>query len=190
MEHKVTTYYLEMNSKDSFIAKKGYTDKIEIKEIDNDSYINFIFFAGVGLPFKWYSRLKWDIKKWKNYFKENKVKTFIGFSENKLIGYYELEKQNNNTIEIKFFGLLPNYIGKGLGSMFLSHAIKSSWQLKPQKVWLHTCSIDHQFAYKNYLARGFELTKQVEDIENIPSKEELLKLISNYYKNFIESYTN
>ena len=189
MQQKVTTYYLEMDSKDKFIAKTDFENKIKIKKIDNDAYLNFIFFAGVGLPFKWYSRLKWDIKKWQNYFLENTVKTYIGFDGNKLIGYYELEKQENKIVEIKFFGLLPNYIGKGLGSMFLSHAINNSWQLNAKKVCLHTCSIDHQSAYKNYVARGFELIKQVEDIENIPSKKELLQMISGFFDNFIQKYT-
>ena len=76
---KVTTYYLEMDSKNKFIAKTGFNSKIEIKEIDNDAYLNFIFFAGVGLPFKWYSRLKWSIDEWQKYFTKKHCKNVYWF---------------------------------------------------------------------------------------------------------------
>ncbi|MBN1252064.1 MAG: GNAT family N-acetyltransferase, partial [Bacteroidales bacterium] len=190
MQQKVTIFYLEMTNKNQFIPKIGFEDEIEIKEIENDEYLNFVFFTGVGLPFKWYSRLKWNISEWQNYFKNNNVKTYLGFHRNKLIGYYELEIQADNNIEIMFFGLLPNQIGKALGSKFLSHAINSSWKLNPKRIYLHTCSIDHQFAYQNYVSRGFELYKQEDEIEDIPSKNEFVEMISNYYNNYIDRFSS
>jgi len=38
----------------------------------------------------------------------------------------------------------------------LSEAIKSSFNMGGERVWVHTCSLDHKNALKNYLARGMK----------------------------------
>ncbi|WP_146066650.1 GNAT family N-acetyltransferase, partial [Candidatus Venteria ishoeyi] len=109
---QVTTYHLEMTDRNQFRPKPGFYPEIEIKEIENDAFINFMLFAGVGLPWIWYSRLSWSIQEWQNYFNSHSCKTYIGFKGKAIVGYFELELQDDKNIEIKFFGLLPQFIGK------------------------------------------------------------------------------
>ena len=62
-------------------------------------------------------------------------------------------------MEIAYFGILEEYQNKKLGSFLLSEAIKKSFNENINRVWLHTCSLDHENALKNYLARGMKIFK-------------------------------
>jgi GNAT superfamily N-acetyltransferase len=73
--------------------------------------------------------------------------------------YFELEKNNDN-VEIAYFGLLPQFIGRGIGGYLLTRAVEQAWQMSAERVWIHTCSLDHPGALSNYQARGFRLLKQ------------------------------
>jgi len=64
-------------------------------------------------------------------------------------------------VEIAYFGLLPEYIGRGLGGALLASAIENAWAWSPtpSRVWVHTCNRDHPNALANYQARGFKIYK-------------------------------
>ena len=62
--------------------------------------------------------------------------------------------------EIAYFGLLKEFHNKKLGSYLLSIAIKKSFQDKSERVWVHTCSLDHKNALNNYLSRGMKIFKR------------------------------
>jgi len=70
--------------------------------------------------------------------------------------------QNIKEIEIAYFGILDEYFGKRLGGYLLSEAIKLSFSKASLRVWVHTCSLDHENALKNYLARGMKIFKSEE----------------------------
>ena len=82
--------------------------------------------------------------------------------KNDLAGYYELISHFDlQEIEIAYFGLLEDYHNKKLGGHLLSSAIKKSFEKKNiQRVWVHTCTFDHENALKNYLARGMKIYKK------------------------------
>ena len=69
-------------------------------------------------------------------------------------GYVEFDKRRLPDVEIAYFGLLPEFIGQGLGGYFLRWALHRAWQLQPGRVWLHTCSLDHPNALNNYQKAG------------------------------------
>ena len=75
-------------------------------------------------------------------------------------GYFELKAHEDDSIEIAYFGLLPEFIGRGWGKYLLTRAVQSAWQLGPRRVWLHTCTLDHPAALPNYLKRGFRPVRQ------------------------------
>ena len=62
-------------------------------------------------------------------------------------------------IEIAYFGILEEYFGRKLGGYLLSEAINISFSLGFVRVWVHTCSLDHKNALKNYIARGMKVFK-------------------------------
>jgi len=70
-------------------------------------------------------------------------------------GYFELAKHDDGNVEIAYFGLIPAFIGRGIGGAMLTRAVSEAWALGTQRVWLHTCTLDSAHALPNYKARGF-----------------------------------
>ncbi len=72
------------------------------------------------------------------------------------MGWYELRQVlEDASVEIAYFGLAPDAIGRGLGKHLLSCAVRDAWALGPTRVWLHTSTLDHPHARSNYEKRGF-----------------------------------
>lgn len=75
-------------------------------------------------------------------------------------GFAELDRRNPHEIELVQFGLMPGYLGQGLGKYFLQWTIDYVWRHEPHRFWLHTCTLDHPAALPNYLQSGFTLYKE------------------------------
>ena len=68
--------------------------------------------------------------------------------------------------EVAYFGLVPDYIGRGLGPCLLGWGLDRAWSYGPRRVWLHTCSLDHPKALSVYRRTGFEVfDRRVEPVE-------------------------
>ena len=70
-------------------------------------------------------------------------------------------------IELAYFGLLPGFIGRGLGGFFLRALVDNAWAANPKRLWLHSCNFDHPSAFAHYQRAGFvpykQETKRIED---------------------------
>ena len=159
MNKKVERNYLEISSLEDFKDSFYNSDKHSVQLVDPvDFQLNKFFYKNVGKNHHWIDRLVWTEKQWSEYVSDKKVKTYVlKFKEN-LAGYFELIL-NLNEVEIAYLGLLEEYQNQKLGSYLLSSAIKNSFLNKPKRVWVHTCSLDHHNALKNYIARGMKIFK-------------------------------
>jgi len=157
---KIQRNYLEINSltelKESNIVIGGYSVQLVEPE---DFQLNKFFYKNVGKKHHWVDRLIWTEKQWIEYVSDKKVKTYVLKNTNDLAGYFELILHQNE-IEIAYLGLLEDYQNKKLGSFLLSSAIKNSFLEKPNRVWVHTCSLDHKNALNNYVSRGMKIFKK------------------------------
>ncbi len=155
----VTTYYLEMLHPSRLRRGKRTVDGWELRRADRSIEINREFYRSVGAGWYWLDRLKWNDDRWQAYIDQPGLATWIGYIDGEPVGYFELDHQPTTGVEIAYFGLLPAFVGRGLGGVLLSEAVERAWRLEPPRVWLHTCTLDHPRALSNYLARGFEIYK-------------------------------
>jgi GNAT superfamily N-acetyltransferase len=65
---------------------------------------------------------------------------------------------------LSYFGLLPPFLGQGIGGALLTAAIERAWAMDARRVWVHTCTLDHPAALRNYQARGFRLYDEKQTI--------------------------
>jgi len=122
--------------------------------------LNKFFYKNIGKKHKWTDRLVWTESQWIEYVSSKKIKTYILKYQNDLAGYFELIfHSDEKEVEIAYFGLLEEFQNKKLGSYLLSQAIKKSFNSKVNRVRVHTCSLDHKNALKNYIARGMKIFK-------------------------------
>ena len=161
MTEEVKRSYLEINSLKDLQESKKPSDDYVVKLIEpTDFQLNKFFYKNIGKKHKWIDRLIWTEEQWIKYVSNRNVKTFVLKNKKDLVGFFELiihsEKQE---VEIAYFGILEEYQNKKLGSFLLSDAIKKSFQQNVERVWLHTCSLDHKNALNNYLARGMKIFK-------------------------------
>jgi len=122
--------------------------------------LNKFFYKNIGKKHQWIDRLIWTESQWINYVSNKNVKTYVFKFKNDLAGFFELifhgEKKE---VEIAYFGLLEEFQNKKLGSYLLYQAIQKSFNVGIDRVWVHTCSLDHKNALHNYIARGMKIFK-------------------------------
>ena len=160
---KVQRYFLDYEfSKNENITKNENKNSLKIIQGDKKNFeINKFFYRQIGKDYFWRDRLVWTDKQWLKYTSNPLLETWIlKDSNNDLMGYYEIEKHDNKEFELINMGILSEFRSKGYGSLLLTHVLKQSYTDKAEKVWVHTCSLDHKFALANYLSRGFKIFKK------------------------------
>ena len=153
--------FLELKDLKNLKTNSTNKKKYLVKKIKPDFQLNKFFYKQVGKKHRWIDRLSWSDEKWINYISNKNLETYIICESEELVGFFEL--LNNPELqetEISYFGLLEEYIGKGIGGYALSVAIRKSFEKNIRRVWLHTCTLDHPNALKNYIARGMTIFKK------------------------------
>ena len=161
MTEKIFRNYLEIKSLEDFKEVEAPSQYSFVELLNpKDFQLNKFFYKNVGKKHRWIDRLIWTDLNWIEYVSNKKLFTYVLKEKNEIAGYYELLfYENNKEAEIAYFGILEEYFGKKLGGYLLSEAIKNSFNQGAKRVWVHTCSLDHENALKNYLARGMKVFK-------------------------------
>ncbi len=161
MKEEVKRNYLEISSINDLNEVNKPSEDYSLNLIDPINFqLNKFFYKNIGKKHKWVDRLIWNEQNWIDYVSSEKVKTYVLKKKDELVGFFELifhfEKKE---VEIAYFGILEEYQNKKLGSFLLTEAIKKSFDENINRVWLHTCSLDHKNALNNYIARGMKIFK-------------------------------
>lgn len=174
MEELVTTYHLEINDPADFTPTAASRTAYEVVRARVPlPELNRFLYASVGADWRWYMRLTWDYAQWRDYLERDEVGTWIAYVDGTPAGYFELERQPPDSVEIAYFGLMPQFIGGGMGGALLTDAVNAAFEFgaggrDATRVWLHTCTLDHPAALGNYQARGFRIFDTVEEVEEVP----------------------
>lgn len=136
-------------------------------------YARFLY-GLVGGPWHWTDRLGWSRQQWLDDLIVPGTEFWILYGQGVPLGYAHLQPlaaDRGTQVEVRYFGLAEQAIGRGLGSRLLEHAVHAAWTLPERcelapvsRVWVHTCSLDGPAALTNYQARGFVLIS-TEDTE-------------------------
>ncbi|MCV2402401.1 GNAT family N-acetyltransferase [Marinomonas sp. C2222] len=157
----VTTYYLEMNSPSELIEKTN-SKGLNLLEVRVDQFeFNRFLYQYIGGPWEWTDKLSLPDDEWKQYVENPNLRTWVAYFDGAIAGYFELLATDDGDTEIAYFGLSSPFIGRGFGGYLLSEAIKCAWQMpSTRRVFVHTCTLDHESALRNYQARGLKIYKE------------------------------
>jgi len=158
---EVQRNYLEINSIKDLNDVIEPSDDFSLNLLKPINFqLNKFFYKNIGKKHKWVDRLVWTEAQWIDYVSDKNVKTYIFKFKDDLAGFFELISHNEKKeVEIAYFGLLEEFHNKKLGSYLLSQAIKKSFTENINRVWVHTCTLDHKNALKNYISRGMKIFK-------------------------------
>ncbi|MFI7383879.1 GNAT family N-acetyltransferase [Streptomyces sp. NPDC049813] len=163
----VTTWSLEQTSPSDLrpaVPPAGETVRIVRAELPSPEFSRFLY-ASVGGDIKWIDRLGWSYAQWQEQVGRPGAETWVAYDRGTPAGYVELAAQDDGVVEIVYFGLIPAFRGRRIGGHLLSYGVARAWDLAERwpertptkRVWLHTCSLDGEYARANYERRGFRV---------------------------------
>lgn len=165
----VTTYFLEMTRREDLRPKRSPRGGLSFVEAKIPlPELNRFLYTAVGGDLFWVDRLGWTYEEWSRYLMREALATWILYVEGTPAGYCELENQPGGDVEIRSLGLIPRFVGEGLGGHLLTEGVERAWDRGAERVWLHTCSLDHPKALNNYLARGFREFRRETQEKDLP----------------------
>jgi GNAT superfamily N-acetyltransferase len=157
----VTRTYLELNAPQDLVGADRPDDGSRVERVPEcpPSFFRYLYTA-VGGRYHWIDRLPWTDDDIRRYLATPGVSFWVLYSAGAPAGYFELKRHADASVEIAYFGLLQEFIGRGLGKYLLTEAAREAWRQGARRVWLHTCTLDGPAALPNYKARGFQPFKQ------------------------------
>ena len=151
----VTRTYLELKDREQLRAvpldRRARFERIVACSVP---FFRFLY-AEVGRRYRWRDRLVWTDDQCRERIGQPGVELWVLYSAGSPAGYCEFQLHDDDAVEIVYFGLLPEFIGHGLGKQMLSAAAERGFAMGAKRVWLHTCTLDNPAALPNYLKRGF-----------------------------------
>jgi len=159
---QATRTYLELKDRAQFKSAFGSFSDITIDRVPNPSPDLYrMCYRTVGEAFHWFDRWDWSDEEISKHLADPAIQLFVARrgsvpQQADLSGWYELRRvAEDDSVEIAYFGIVAREFGRGFGKHLLSCAVRDAWALRPRRVWLHTCTLDHPNALPNYLKRGF-----------------------------------
>ncbi|MBC6470344.1 GNAT family N-acetyltransferase [Actinomadura alba] len=157
MEEIIT--YLEMTSADGLIPARPVPE-MTLERVDPTSPLIVPTQTRMGAPFGWRTATR-SPEQWAECL-AHPLRQFWGIRyADEIAGIIDFDSQPGGEVEITTFGLLPEFVGRGLGGHALTLVVRQAWAAEPVdaasvgRVWLHTSTRDHPNALRNYERRGF-----------------------------------
>ena len=166
---EVTRTYLEMRDASELAPARSDDSRIRIQQLPDcaPSFYRHLYFQ-VGKNYHWVDRLPWTDEEIAAYLNRPEISLWLMTCDEAPAGYFELRHCEDGSTEIAYFGLLPEFIGRGFGKHLLTCAAEQAWADGANRVWLHTCTLDDQAAMPNYLKRGFRPYKTEKYTAELP----------------------
>jgi GNAT superfamily N-acetyltransferase len=157
---KVKTTYLEMFARpERVVPPPGEGLAVVHARRPTVAYYRFLYDA-VGRDYDWPRCRKLSDAELAALLHDPLIEVHVLMADGVPAGFAELDRRTAGEIELVQFGLMPEFIGRGLGRSFLRWAIDRAWSYGPRRFWLHTCTKDHPAALPNYLKAGFAVYKE------------------------------
>jgi GNAT superfamily N-acetyltransferase len=115
-------------------------------------------YTEVGKAYHWVDRLPWGKKEHSEWLAGPSTVWLLSVN-GAPAGFFDLRDEGDEGVEVALFGLMPEFVGQGLGKWLLARAIEEAWATGTHRVWLHTCTLDHPSALPNYKKRGFTFVR-------------------------------
>jgi ribosomal protein S18 acetylase RimI-like enzyme len=142
--------------------------KTALVRAENPSVAFYRFlYDSVGGPWTWMERRLMDDEVLRATITDPAVEVYVLWVDGVPAGFGEVNRGAKvDEVELTYFGLMPDYIGLGLGWYFINAMIDIAWANEPRRIWVHTCDLDHPRAIGNYQKAGFRVFGQA--VETLP----------------------
>jgi GNAT superfamily N-acetyltransferase len=136
------------------------------------SFYRFLYNT-IGQEWLWYERREMSDNTLREIIHNERVGVYVLYLGGVPAGYAEIDSRENSDVEVAYLGLMPEFIGRGLGRYLVDWAVDTAWERGPERVWIHTCDLDHPAALPLYQKAGFtpyrQNTVRIPNPRNLPS---------------------
>ncbi len=153
---ETTVTYLEMTARPTRPSTPPPAGKLAIFRAEQPtiSFYRYMYDT-IGALWTWSDRRELDDDALGRIIHHPDVAIYILYVAGVPAGFVELDGRIAGAVELSYVGLMPEFVGRGLGSYLLDWAVSAAWLMEPKRVWLHTCSLDHPSALPMYRRAGF-----------------------------------
>ena len=123
----------------------------------------------VGADYLWWLRRTTPDDELAALLREKAVASYTLYAKGEPAGFFELDARPWPDVNLSYFGLMPNVIGRGTGYAFLRAAVDEVWRHGAKGMTVNTCTADHPRALPNYLRVGFNVVRQVREVWSVPN---------------------
>jgi GNAT superfamily N-acetyltransferase len=158
---EVQRTYLQMMRPDELEPVRAGDPAVRIERATGlaPSFYRYLY-REVGRPWHWIDRLSWSEEDVRRHLARPEVAVWLLHCADAPAGFFELRRHEDGSTEVAYLGLLPEFVGRGLGKPLITAAVEAAWAGGANRVWLHTCTLDHPQALASYIARGFRPFKE------------------------------
>ncbi len=153
---ETTVTYLEMTERPTRPSTPVPAGKLAIFRAEQPtvSFYRYMYDT-VGEPWNWTDRRRLTDDELTGIIHDPDVAIYVLYVAGVPAGFVELDGRIEGAVELSYVGLMPEFVGRGLGGYLLDWAVSAAWLMEPKRVWLHTCSLDHPSALPMYQRAGF-----------------------------------
>ncbi len=160
---KTRVTYLEMIARPNLIISDPPETIVLLAKPVTVRFYRYLYHA-VGRDVGWADREAMNDEALASIIRDDAVYIYVLHVHGSPAGFSEFDLRGMPDIEIKFFGLMPEFRNQGLGGYFLKWTIRQAWTFSPRRLWLHTNDRDHPVALGNYMKNGFSVyDEKIED---------------------------
>ena len=153
---EVVIAYLEMTAPPTRPTVPAPPGKLALLRAENPPVAFYRYlYDNVGEPWFWIDRRKLDDEALAAILADPLVELYVLYVGGVPAGYVELDRRPEPDINLAYFGLMPEFTGRGLGPWLLNWAVDAAWQHRPRRLTVDTCTLDHPKALAVYQRAGF-----------------------------------
>ncbi len=168
----VRTWYLEMRTPPEESPQDEFSYEVSIVRAVRTTVAFYQFlYTQVGKGYSWYNRLLMFENELVKIIHDDSVELYVLWVHGVPAGFVELDLRKAGEAEIVYFGIMPEFRGRGLGPRFLRWAVHKAWSVHPTRVWLHTCELDDKAAMPMYMKAGFRQYDEKMEMQHILPEE-------------------
>ena len=158
-----TITYLEMTAKPLRPMRPAPAAKLALMRAERctPSFYRYLY-NNVGERWLWFERRLWTDARLGDHLARADVDVFAFYVGGVPAGYFELERASSGDTQLCYFGLMPDFIGRGLGLHLLQAAVDNGWLRGTARLWVHTSTYDHPRALGLYQRVGFRVYQRRE----------------------------
>lgn len=172
-EIAATTWWMQMTQKPATGTTVPLPEGCTVIRALNPNRAYYLYlYTSVGRPYQWYNRLMMPADELQELLEDKNTEIYVLYLNGVPAGFAEFDVAAEKSTEMVYFGLGCDYTGQGLGKPFLKWCIDKAWQRPINRLWLHTCNLDHAAALSLYQKAGFIIYDQDTIMQQTPDPED------------------